>query len=415
VQLFCQSAPVLAGAILLGSVGSARAADWPQFLGPDRNGTTTNRMLASFPKEGPARLWRRKVGQGLSGPVIVADKALLFHRVDNEVLLEAFSAKTGEPVWRCPTPTAYVDDFGFDEGPRAVPAVSDGRVFAFNADGHLIAVSLADGKRLWDVDTQASYGADKGFFGAACSPLVEGGLVLLNLGGRNGAGLTAFAAETGKLVWKLTDDEAGYASPVPFTQEKERSVLFFTRAGLKVVDPTAGRLRFGFHWRSREHASVNAASPVVAGDEVLLTASYGTGAVLLHLKPDGAEPVWSGDDSLSAHYATPVKRGEFLYGFHGRQDVGRQSFRCIEWRTGKVRWSADGIGAGTVILAGDRLVLLLESGELVVAAAEPEAFKPIARAQILGSGTRPPFALADGLLVARDKNQLIALDVRVAQ
>ena len=411
MQFLRQLAPALSGAVLFLGLGTARAADWPQFLGPDRNGTTTNRMAASFSQEGPTRLWRRKVGQGFSGPVIVEGKALLFHRVNNEALLEAFSARTGEPVWRCSTPTAYVDDFGFDEGPRAVPAVRDGRVFVFGADGHLIGVSLADGKKLWEVDTQARFGADKGFFGAACSPLVEGNLVLLNLGGREGAGLAAFAADSGKLVWKLTDDEAGYASPVPLVREQERFVLFFTRAGLKVVDPVAGRLRFGFPWRSREHASVNAASPVVAGDEVFLTASYGTGAVLLKFKADRAEPIWSGDDSLSAHYATPVKRGEFLYGFHGRQERG-PAFRCIEWRTGKVRWSEDGIGAGTVALADDRLVLLLESGELIVAAADPAAFKPLARAQVLGSGTRAPFALADGLLVARDKNQLVALEVR---
>lgn len=411
MQLCRPLAPVFAGAIFFGSFLSSAAADWPQFLGPDRNGTTTNRISSSFPSEGPVRLWRRKVGQGFSGPVIVEGKVLLFHRVDNEALLEAFSAKTGEPIWRCATPTAYVDDFGFDEGPRGVPAVSEGRIFVFGADGHLIAVSLVDGKKLWEVDTQARFGADKGFFGAACSPLVEGNLVLLNLGGSDGAGLAAFAVDTGKLVWKLTDDEAGYASPVPFVQGKERSVLFFTRAGLKVVDPVAGKLRFGFPWRSREHASVNAASPVVSGEDVLLTASYGTGAALLHLKLDGTETVWSGDDSLSAHYATPVKRGEFLYGFHGRQDMGRQSLRCIEWRTGKVRWGEEGIGAGTVVLADDRLVLLLESGELIVAEAEPAAFKPLARAQVLGSGTRAPFALADGLLVARDKNQLVVLDV----
>ena len=411
MQLFRQLAPAVSGAIFFAGVLTAGAADWPQFLGPNRNGTTTNRISSGFPKEGPPRLWRRKLGQGFSGPVIVEGKVLLFHRVENEAVLEAFAAKTGDPLWRCATPTAYVDDFGFDEGPRAVPAVSDGRVFTFGADGHLIGVSLADGKKLWEVDTQARFGADKGFFGAACSPLVEGGLVLLNLGGSGGAGLAAFAADTGKLAWKLTDDEAGYASPAPFSQGKERSVLFFTRAGLKVVDPVAGQLRFGFPWRSREHASVNAASPVVSGDEVFLTASYGTGAVLLHLKPDGAEPVWSGDESISAHYATPVKRGDFLYGFHGRQERG-PAIRCIEWRTGKVRWSADSIGAGTVVLANDRLVLLLESGELVVAEADPAAFRPLARAQILGSGTRAPFALADGLLVARDKNQIVALDVR---
>lgn len=411
MKFFLAIAPVLAGAFLWHAPAAARAADWPQFLGPNRNGTTTNAITAVFPKDGPPRLWRRQIGQGFSGPVVAEGRVLLFHRVANEEVLEAFETKTGEPRWRHAEPTAYVDDFGFDEGPRGTPCVRDGRVFTFGAEGRLSAVSLADGKILWAVDTKARFQADKGFFGFACSPLAEGNLVLLNLGGTGGAGVAAFAADTGKLVWKLTDDEAGYASPTVMTHGGERLALFFTRAGLEAVEPAAGKLRLRFPWRARMNASVNAASPVVDGDEIFLTASYGTGATLLRFKGGEVDPIWSGDASLSAHYATPVKRGEFLYGFHGRQEQG-QDFRCIEWRTGKVRWSADQLGAGTVMLAGDKLVLLLESGEVVILPASADGFKPLARTQILGGGTRAPFALGDGILVARDKNQLVALDVK---
>jgi len=144
------------------------------------------------------------------------------------------------------------------------------------------------------------------------------------------------------------------------------------------------------------------------GNEVFVTASYGTGAALLRIGAGAPATIWSGDDSLSAHYATPVVQGGFLYGFHGRQER-RPAFRCVEWKTGKVRWSADATGGGTVGLVGDRLVLLLESGEVVLVAASPERYAELARAQVLGRDTRAPFALADGRLWARDKEHLVCL------
>ena len=188
--------------------------------------------------------------------------------------------------------------------------------------------------------------------------------------------------------------------------------LFFTKFGLVGVEPIAGKLRFEFSWRARMNASVNAASPVVDGNQIFLTASYGAGAVLLQIKPGGGgvEKIWSGDDSLSAHYATPVRHGAFLYGFHGRQESGTR-LRCIEWRDGKVRWEIE-MKAGTISVAGDKLVVLTESGELTIATATPDAFNPLARAQVLGSGTRAPFALSGGIFVARDKAQIVALDLR---
>jgi len=387
-------------------------ADWPQFLGPARNGTTVDTVRVPFAAQGPSRLWNHKIGQGFAGPVIADGKVVLFHRVGDEEVVEAFTLETGKPRWRHAYPTAYSDDLGFDEGPRGTPCVRGGRVVTFGAEGRLTCVSLVDGKPLWQVDTKAQFHADKGFFGPACSPLIEGALVLLNIGGKDGSGVAAFAIETGKLAWKLTDDEAGYASPVTIGDAGGRLALFFTRSGLVGVEPTAGKLRFEFPWRAKMHASVNAASPVVEGDQILLTSSYGAGAVLLRLKPGGGgvEKVWSGDDSISAHYATPVKHGAFLYGFHGRQESGTR-LRCIEWRSGKVRWEIE-MKAGTVAVAGDKLVLLAESGELTIATATPDAFNPLDRAQVLGSGTRAPFALSAGLLVARDKAQIIGLDLR---
>jgi outer membrane protein assembly factor BamB len=150
---------------------------------------------------------------------------------------------------------------------------------------------------------------------------------------------------------------------------------------------------------------------LVIDDLIFLTASYDTGAVLLKFKEAGPEKVWNGDDSTSCHYATPVYRDGFLYGYHGRQETG-PALRCVELKTGKVRWSQDEFGAGSILLAGDKLLVLTEKGQLLLAPATPDGWKPTARAQVLGFDTRAYPALADGLLYARDKNKLVCLDLK---
>lgn len=386
---------------------------WPQFLGPDRNGITAENLRILLPDDGPSVQWQTKVGPGFSGPVVAQQRVVLFHRRGDEEVIAAHVAGSGDLLWEHRYPTGYVDSFGFDPGPRGTPCIARGRVYTFGAEGRLTCVDLADGSRIWQVDTRKLYRSDQGFFGRACSPLVVDGLVLLHLGGDGGAGIAAFQAETGALAWKATDHEAGYASPVMAHTPEGPLALCFTREGLVGIEPQTGGVRFNFPWRSRSHASVNAASPLVFGDRLFLTASYGTGAVLLRLQSGGVQTIWKGDDSLSAHYAAPVRREGYLYGFHGRQEQG-PSFRCIEWHTGKVQWSREGIGAGTVVLAGEKLVLLLESGELVFVAPEPDRYRELGRTQILGGDTRAPFAVADGFLYARDKNRLIALNLRPA-
>jgi outer membrane protein assembly factor BamB len=267
---------------------------------------------------------------------------------------------------------------------------------------------------LWSVDTKKQFHQGKGFFGAACSPLAESNAVLLNIGGPDGAGIVAFDQGSGRVLWKCTDDEAGYASPVAATIHDRRYAFFFTRAGLAAVDPADGKVRFQFPWRSRDNASVNAATPLIIDDTIFLSACYGTGAVLLRVRDNGVEKIWSGDENLSNHYATSVRRGDFLYGIDGRADPGfnpSPSLRCVELSTGKIRWEEGSFGAATVTLAGDRLLILTEKGELIQAAAAPEGFKSLARAQIMPEGVRACPALADGFLYARSKDKLFCFDL----
>ena len=390
----------------------AQGEDWPQFLGPSRNGVYTGQdMSLAWPKSGPALVWKTDVGQGFSAPVVARGRVILFHRVHDREVVDCLDAVTGKRIWSVDSVTHYRDDFGFDEGPRSTPAISGEKVYTFGAEGVLECLDFASGKRLWTVDTRQRFGSPKGFFGVACSPLVEGDRVLLNVGGPNGAGVAAFDGSTGKTLWTATSDEAGYAAPVAATIGGSRHALFFTRNGLVDIEPATGKVRFQFPWRSRSHASVNAAAPLVVGDLVFLSASYGTGALLLQVDGSKAKQLWASDDALSNHYATSVYRDGYAYGYHGRQEFG-QSLRSIELKTGKVQWNVDPFGAGTITLAGDRLLLLRESGELVVAAASPKEFRVLARAQLLPATVRAYPALADGRLYIRNEHTLACVNLK---
>jgi outer membrane protein assembly factor BamB len=346
--------------------------------------------------------------------VVREGRALLFHRRGDEEILECFDALTGKTRWSTATETRYVDDFGFDEGPRATPAIAGDRVFTFGAEGRASAFDLNTGARLWSVDCKSLVGARKGFFGLAPSPLVEGDVVVVQPGGEGGAGFLALEAATGKVRWKSGDDEASYASPIAVTVAGKRRVLALTREALVSLDPGTGRLLFRHPWRPPMHASVSAATPLFFGDTVFLSASYGTGATLLRYAEAGPSVVWESKDAISCHYSTCVHRDGFLYGYDGRQEQGCQ-LRCIEAATGKVRWTEPRFGAGTVLLAGGDLLLLGEKGELVRAPASPEGFKPTARAQVLPFLARAHAALSDGRLYARSKDKLFCIELGAAK
>jgi outer membrane protein assembly factor BamB len=398
-------------AALAATVVTQAANDWPQYLGPSRNGIYAGPALAdSWGANGPKAVWRKQVGQGFAGPAVVGNRVILFHRVGNEEVLESLDAATGNSMWRYAYPTGYRDDFGFDAGPRAVPVVADGVIYTFGAEGQLHAVDLAKGTRLWSEDTMKRFGVPKGFFGAAGSPLVEGGRVIANVGGDK-AGIVAFEAKTGKVLWTATDDDASYSSGVAATIGGRRLGVFLTRDSLVGLDPASGMVQFQRRWRARVAASVNAATPIIVGDEIFVSAQYGPGAGVLRVNGSQLTDVWTSDDVLSNHYATSVFYNGYLYGFHGRQEFG-PSFRAVEFQTGTVKWSQEQFRAGSVLLAGDRLLITREGGELVLASASPQAFNPIARAQILQGVVRPYPALADGLLYVRNENTLACLDLR---
>jgi outer membrane protein assembly factor BamB len=391
--------------------GQAVAADWPQFLGPQRDGHSSETgLLGTWPNQGPPVVWEKSIGAGFAGPAVADGKLILFHRLGNEEVVEAFNAATGKEIWKQGYPTNYRDDFGFDEGPRATPTIAGRIVYSLGASGDLLALDLADGKVRWKRSLNQEYRVPKGFFGVATSPLVDGNLVLINVGGP-GAGIVALSTSDGREVWRATQDEASYSSPVLASIGGKKLAAFFTRLGIVLLEPATGKVVFNKRWRARINASVNAATPVVMGDRLFFTSSYNVGGIALRASGDSFETLWQGDDSLSSHYGTPIASDGFLYGFDGRQEGGAR-LRCVELDTGKVRWTAEGFGCGAMILAEGRLYILTEKGELVCVEAKPVGFREQARASLLDGLCRAQIALADGLLYGRDTKKLVCWNLK---
>ncbi len=390
-----------------------QAADWPQYLGPNRDGVYPGEALTrAWSSDGPKVLWRkRNIGAGMGGIVLAKGRAILFHEVKRYDTIECLDAKTGKTLWENNYTSSFVAGYGSAAGPRATPTIVGDRVYTMGGQGIVVCTNFATGKTVWKVDTQKSYRASDGFFGMACSPLVEGNAVLLNIGGEAGAGIIALDKNSGKLLWKTLDDEASYSSPVMAKLRGKRRAVFFARTGLAVVDPTSGKIDFQNRWRARTQASVNAAAPLIVGELIFVTSSYNTGALVVNASADGYKTAWSNDTSLSSQYASVMHRGGFIYGTHGRADVPPvPALRCVELATGKVRWSVDDFGDCLMLRCGDRLLALMESGELVLGQATPAGWREICRAQVVGSGARSQPALADGRLYVRDRNQLVCLD-----
>lgn len=399
-------------ALALAPVLTAAGGDWPQLHGPARDGHSAETKLNwDWPPGGPKVVWKLDTGSGWASPVVVGENLILFHRVGDEEVVACRAAATGKEKWKLAYPTRYKDDFGFDDGPRATPAVVDGAVYTLGADGDLTATDLATGKKLWARNLTTDYRPAKGFFGVACSPLVLDKKLFVNVGAK-GAGVVCFDAATGKELWKSTDDGASYSSPVAGRFDGKPAVVFLTRAGLRVLDPTGGKSLYDFPWRPRDNNSVQAATPVVWNDEVFLTVSYSTGAALVELKGGKVEEVWSNDKALSSQYNTPVRVGDYLYGTHGRSDAGAAILRCVEWKTGAVKWSEPKFGGASLVAVDGGLLALTEGGDLVRFDASAEGYKERARATLLAKPARPSPALANGLLYLRDGKQLVCVSLK---
>jgi outer membrane protein assembly factor BamB len=303
-----------------------------------------------------------------------------------------------------------------------VPIIAGDRVFTYGAMGELRCLELATGKLIWERKTFDEFNSKKpfrgeppeGYFGIGSSPIIERNKIIVNVGGDTaGAGVVAFALDSGKTLWKATAERASYSSPLAATIGETRHLIFVTRLNVVSLDPDNGNIRFQFPF-GRTGPTVNAASPVVFGDRLLVTASYGVGSVFARITAGGAEVLWRDPDILASQYTTCIEKDGLLYGIDGRQDGPPADLKCIDPAAQKTLWTVPGFGYATLLRAGDALLILKTDGTLVLAAAEPQAYRELARAEVTRETVRALPALADGRLYVRDTGGLKCLELRAA-
>ncbi len=394
----------LIGTLLCCGDTASLAGDWPQILGPHRNGAADGEaLLESWPKSGPQTLWSKQVGMGFAGVAVADGVVIVFHREDDVERVEALEASSGKPLWKADFEADYTPGINPDRGPRCVPLIdkSRDRVFVFGAAGALHCVSLSKGEKIWSRDAKADYRAEDGYFGAGCCPIILGENLLVNIGGfREDAGIVAFSVDTGKTVWKATDEHASYSSPVAANFGGRDYAIFVTGRNTVCIDAKDGVVRFQFPF-GRSGPTVNAAVPLLIDDNLFVTASYRIGAKMLQIDGAKTKSLWASDEVMSCQYTTCVHRDGYLYGTDGREDIGTGSLRCIEANSGKVQWSVDRFGLGHIILADDKLLICGVDGKLTLAAASPKGYQELASSEIFQKKSRAIPALSDGRLFIR--------------
>ena len=413
------TAGAIATASLLAAMAAADAGEWPQILGPSRNGVAAadERLAPVWPAEGPRVVWRRPVGSGCAGVAVTEGRVILFHRVDDREVVEALDAATGESLWSDGHPTSFRPQVGGGDGPLCTPVVQDGRVIAFGPQGILACVDLKTGRRLWQRDTHREFGAQEGYFGAGSTPLVIGDRVIVNVGGsRQDAGIVAFAAGTGETLWQATAEPASYSAPVAAAVadlgdgKGLPQALVVSRYRCQLVDPTDGTNRWQIPFGMRG-PTVNAATPLVIEDRLLLTASYGIGSICARFDRAGTTVLWEGSESLATQYCTPIAIDGHLYAIDGRDDIPPADLKCIDLATGRVAWIERDFGYGTLLAADGKLLATKTDGELLLLEASPRGVKVLSRCRPLDGGIRALPALAAGRLYLRDDRSLVCLDL----
>lgn len=416
-----RSIKLLMQLLLLGFAVAAptRAEDWPHFLGPRSDCTSTeNGLLDSWDAKGPPLLWSLDIGTGYCAPSVQSNTLVLFHRLKDFEIIEARNATTGKFIWRHQYPSEYQDPYGYNNGPRSSPLLTADKCFTFGAEGKLTCVELATGKLVWQRDTAKDWTIPQAFFGVGSSPILESNLLIVMVGGQPNSGVVAFDPRTGntawesvgernwqgvpmtgwpgerKVDWKVHEKQASYSTPVAATVNGQRQVFCLMRQGLVSLNSTNGAVNFSFWFRSTVNDSVNAMEPVVIDNMVLISgAYYHIGAVLLQVQPDNksVKELWR-STALEIHWNTPVYRDGYIYAFSGRNEPDAY-FRCVEYKTGKIMWDRDERwrgheptsptwGRGSAILADGKLICLGEAGLLGIFKPNPQKDEEVCRSQI---------------------------------
>ena len=412
--------------------------DWSTFLGPTADGKSTETGIIKNWRGGNLKvIWRKTLGEGYGMGTVSAGRYFHFDRHEGMARVRSFNAESGEELWVSEYKSDYSDLYGYDKGPRTSPVVDGNRVYVFGVEGMMHCLAADTGEEIWKRDTSEQFGVIQNFFGVASTPVIYGDLLIAMVGGSppesklvpagaldrvkpNGTAIVAYDKLTGEVKYQFGDDLASY-STIKLATINGRDVGFaWMRAALICFEPQTGKVVAEFQWRSRKLESVNASTPIVEGDHVLISECYEIGSAYLKLAEDQFDVIWDDkgrrDQRMASHWNTPIVIDGMLYGCSGRQPANA-TLRCVELATGKVRWSKEGLERCSLTSIDGHFVVLDEAGRLLLIEAnstqylqvteydgEPEEIK----------FKRPCWAapiVSHGLMYVRGKDELVCFEL----
>jgi len=418
----------LVAGLVLTSIETLRADNWPQWLGPRRDGVWRERgIVERFPAEGLKVLWRVKVGGGYAGPAVAEGRVYVMDRQvprgAGEAGLErvlCLSAADGKLVWKheyeCPYTVSY------PAGPRATPLVAAGRVFTLGTEGNLCCLEADTGRLVWSRDFKKDYGVKAPVWGYAAHPLLAGKNLICLVGGD--PTVAAFDAQSGREVWRaFKTKEPGYSPPVLVEASGKRQVVIWHPEAVNGLNPETGQVYWSVPFKVRDGLCVATARQ--AGDQLFMTAFY-DGSLMLRLRSSEPEVLWRSKkdserdtDYLHAIMCTPFVEGGYIYGV-----CSYGQLRCLRADTGERLWetlAATTDGKETrwanafIVKHQDRFFLCNEKGDLIIAKLTPLGYEEVSRAHLLAPVNRDPGravvwshpAFANRCVYARNDQEII--------
>jgi hypothetical protein len=426
-------------------------SDWPRMLGPNYDSHSPEiGILKSWPKKGLKVIWTADAGVGYGNGVASQGRWFQFDRYGDVERLSCLNAETGAFLWKWESPVQYRDPYGYNNGPRCSPIVDGNCVYVFGVTGTLACVAVDDGRLVWRRDTNQEFNVSLNFFGVGASPLVYEDNILVMIGGSPqgkaagdpsnakpaGSAMVAFDKKTGKEAYRVGDYLASYSAPVVQKIEGKDVCLSFVREGLLTFNPVDGSDPVFFPWRSRTLESVNAASPVVWNDHILISECYEIGSVFLKLRDHKLEPRYRDglnrkDQVMRAHWSTPLLDGNTLISSSGRNEPDTD-LRCLalqenadgaESVTPRVGWTSRNRDRMTGLIVDKHALMLGESGVLQLIALDPEKRSVVAEMQLaqimdprdgrelVQTPSWAPPVLSHGLLYVRGADKVVCLEL----
>ncbi|MBX5495858.1 MAG: PQQ-like beta-propeller repeat protein [Bryobacteraceae bacterium] len=377
---------------------------WTDFRGPNRDGVYSEMpVLTEWPSEGLKPAWKQPVGGGYASFVAAGGRAFTIEQRRDREVVAAYDIETGRELWTNSWPAYFRESMGGD-GPRATPTWHEGRVYALGAEGEFRVIDAESGKTIWRRNILEDAGASNLQWGMAASPLIVDDKVIVLPGGRSGKSVVAYHKKTGNVVWTSLDDKQAYASPMLVTLAGVRQVLVVTASRVVGLSPEDGKLLWEYPWVTS--FDVNGTQPIlVDGNRFIISSGYDHGAALIEIRSSGggleARKIWENKNMKNRFNSSVLYQGH-IYGL----DEG--IFTCVEVETGQRKWKGGRYGYGQVLLAGDRLIVITETGDLVLIRPSPDRLQELARFEALEGKTWNNHAIENGFLLVRNATEMAA-------